>query len=64
MPQGTACSRADISGNGRLACEPEFNYTGCEQSRLEMERWKILHSAKDLGVGIVNNVGRSIYRTF
>ena len=25
MPQGTACSRADISGNGRLACEPEFN---------------------------------------
>ena len=25
---------------------------GCESSRLEMERWKILHSAKDLGVGI------------
>ena len=39
MPQGTAYSRADISGNGRLACEPEFNYTGCEQSRSEMERW-------------------------
>ena len=48
MPQGTAYSRADISGNGRLACEPEFNYTGCEQSRSEMERWKILHSAKNL----------------
>ena len=32
-------SRAAISGNGRRACEPEFNYKGCEQSRLEMERW-------------------------
>ena len=39
MPQGTAYSRADISGNGRQSCEPEFNYTGCEQSRSEMERW-------------------------
>ena len=26
----------------------ELNFTGCEQSRSEMERWKILHSAKDL----------------
>ena len=29
---------------------------GCEQSRSEMERWKILHSAKDLGVGIANYI--------
>ena len=26
MSQGTAYSRADISGNGRQSCEPEFNY--------------------------------------
>ena len=49
-------SRADISGNERRACEPEFNFKGCEQSRSEMERWKILHSAKDLGVGIANYI--------
>ena len=24
--KGLGTSRADISGNGRLACEPEFNY--------------------------------------
>ena len=28
-----------ISGSGRQSCEPELNYTGCEQSRSEMERW-------------------------
>ena len=39
MTQGTAYSRADISGNGRLACEPEFNFTGYETSRPEMDRW-------------------------
>ena len=37
--KGLGMSRAAISGNGRRACEPEFNYKGCEQSRLEMERW-------------------------
>ena len=37
--KGLGTSRADISGNGRRACEPEFNYKGCEQSRSEMERW-------------------------
>ena len=35
-------------GSGRDFCEDELNYTGCEQSRSEMERWKILHSAKNL----------------
>ena len=45
---------ADVSGSGTSQCEVpcfclfEFNYTGCEQSRSEMERWKILHSAKNL----------------
>ena len=48
MPQGTACSRAAILGSGRRFCLFEFNYAGCEQSRSEMERWKILHSAKNL----------------
>ena len=37
--------------------------TGCEQSRSEMERWKILHSAKDLGVGITSCVPIQIYKT-
>ena len=37
--KGLGTSRADISGNGRRACEPEVNYKGCEQSRSEMERW-------------------------
>ena len=37
--KGLGTSREDISGNGRRACEPEFNYKGCEQSRSEMERW-------------------------
>ena len=32
--------------------------TGCETSRSEMDRWKILHSAKDLGVSIANYIGR------
>ena len=39
---------ADVSGSGRRFCLFEFNYAGCEQSRSEMERWKILHSAKNL----------------
>ena len=36
VTQGTACSRADISGSKTSqcevlqSCEPEFNYTGCE----------------------------------
>ena len=30
---------------------PDF-IKGYEASRSEMDRWKILHSAKDLGVGI------------
>ena len=37
--KGLGTSRADISGNGRRSCEPELNYTGCETSRSEMERW-------------------------
>ena len=37
--------------------------SGCEQSRSEMERWKILHSAKDLGVGIANDIEWLIYKT-
>ena len=28
-----------------------------------MERWKILHSAKDLGVGIANYIELLIYKT-
>ena len=56
--KGLGTSRADISGSGRQSCEPEFNYTGCEQSRSEMERWKILHSAKDL-----KQKGRNVERS-
>ena len=37
--------------------------TGCETSRSEMERWKILHSVKDLGVGIANDIEWLVYKT-
>ena len=61
--KGLGTSRADISGSGRQSCEPEFNYKGCEQSRPEMERWKILHSAKDLGMGITNYFELLMHKT-
>ena len=45
-----------LTSKGLSLCLFELNLTGCETSRLEMERWKILHSAKDLGVSIARNV--------
>ena len=62
--KGLGTRRAYVWGNARHFCDCELNYPGCEQSRSEMERWKILHSAKDLGVGIAKNVERYLYRTF
>ena len=35
-----------LTSKGLSLCLFELNLTGCETSRLEMERWKILHSAK------------------
>ena len=45
-----------LTSKGLSLCLFELNLTGCETSRLEIERWKILHSAKDLGVSIARNV--------
>ena len=52
-----------LTSKGLSLCLFELNLTGCETSRLEMERWKILHSAKDLGVGITSCVPIQIYKT-
>ena len=42
--KGLGTSRADISGNGRPACEPEFNY-GTSEKRDERKgvnrRWRV-----------------------
>ena len=57
-----------IIGKERESYEPELNYTGCVEKAFsnespEMERWKTLHSVKDLGVGIANYIELVIYKT-
>ena len=37
--------------------------TGYEEKRLEMERWKILHCVKDLGMGNANYIIIQIDKT-
>ena len=39
-------------GSGRQSCEPEFNYTGYEPSRPEMERWTGIPKAAGTAVRI------------
>ena len=43
---------ANDSGSGRQSCEPEFNYTGYETSRLEMDRWTGIPKAAETAVRI------------
>ena len=39
-----------LTSKGLSLCLFELNYKECETSHSEMERWKILHSVKDLGL--------------
>ena len=59
--KGLGTSRADISGNGRRSCEPEFNSTGYEGEWSAFDPLPKLTQASDKDVRIIIGKERESY---